>query len=173
MNELVIGSTAGPGPTANTYVVRMLLMLGMSYSKALLGVTQHSWSTLKGMKSSQWIKLIYSRSLSHCGPPPLQPGKTSEELHADNHSFVIPRPPPDVHRCHRLEPAPSACTAGALISWTRAHPSPETTSPCLLAPLALSLPFPAPRSQGAQLTPSAAGQSPNVQFIPGPLALND
>lgn len=34
MNELVIGSTAGPGPTANTYVVRMLLMLGMSYSKA-------------------------------------------------------------------------------------------------------------------------------------------
>ena len=148
-------------------------MLGMSYSKALLGVTQHSWSTLKGMKSSQWIKLIYSRSLSHCGPPPLQPGKTSEELHADNHSFVIPRPPPDVHRCHRLEPAPSACTAGALISWTRAHPSPETTSPCLLAPLALSLPFPAPRSQGAQLTPSAAGQSPNVQFIPGPLALND
>lgn len=105
------------------------------------------------MKSSRWMKLIYSRSLSHHGLPPLQRGKTSDEFHADNHSLLISRPPPDVRRCHHLELAPSACTAGTLISQTWAHPGPETTSPCLLAPLVFSLPLPPQVAKGPSSPP--------------------
>ena len=106
------------------------------------------------MKSSRWMKLFYSRSLSHHGLPPLQPGKTSDEFHADNHSLLISRPPPAVHRCHHLEPAPPPA---------QLEPSPpghglipaETTSPCLLVPWSwvLSLPLPPHVAKGPSSPP--------------------